>query len=61
MLAIRRQGPPGRVRPAKPLNPRRQIGVIQVGGIAVAGVDEVIDAGAAAFEKAVDDADRLGV
>jgi hypothetical protein len=53
MLVIRRQAPPRRVRPAKPLNPRRRLAAIQVGSIAAAGVD--------AFGKAVDDADRLGV
>jgi len=47
------------VRPAKPLKPRRDLGVIQVRTIAAAGADQLIHAGVAALDAAVHDADRL--
>ena len=56
---IRNEGRLQRARPAKPLNPRRDLGVIQVRMIAAGGADELKHAGVAAFETAVHDADRL--
>ena len=56
---IRHEGRLQRARPAKPLNPRRDLGVIQVRMIAAGGADELKHAGVAAFETAVHDADRL--
>jgi hypothetical protein len=56
---IRRQGRLERARPAKPLKPRRDLGVIQVRVIAAVGTDELIHAGIAASDTAVHDADRL--
>jgi len=47
------------VRPAKPLQPWRDLRVIQVTVIAAAGADQLIQAGVAALDVAVDDADRL--
>ena len=47
------------VRPAKPLKPRRDLGVIQVRMIAAAGADDLEHVGVAALEAAVHDADRL--
>jgi hypothetical protein len=48
-----------RARPAKPLKPRRDLGVIHVWIIAAAGADELEHAVVAAFDVAVHDADRL--
>jgi hypothetical protein len=48
-----------RTRPAEPLKPRRDLGVIQVWMVAAAGADELEQAGVAAFEAAVHDADWL--
>jgi hypothetical protein len=59
MLVIRLQGRLQRVRPAKPLKPRRDLGVIHVGIIAAAGADELEHCRIAAFGAAVHDADRL--
>jgi hypothetical protein len=56
---IRNEGRLQRARAAKPLNPRRDLGVIQVRMIAAGGADELKHAGVAAFETAVHDADRL--
>ena len=56
---VRHEGRLQRARPAKPLNPRRDLGVIQVRMIAAGGADELKHAGVAAFETAVHDADRL--
>jgi hypothetical protein len=47
------------VRSAKPLKPRRDLGVIQVRMIAAAGADQLIRVGVAALDAAVHDADRL--
>src|SRR2546421_12952390 len=47
------------VRPAKPLKPRRDLGVIQVRMIAAAGADHLVHAGVATLDTAVHDADRL--
>jgi hypothetical protein len=41
------------------LKPRRDLGVIQVRMVAAAGADEFEQAGVAAFEASVGDADRL--
>jgi len=59
VLVIRLQGRLQRARPAKPLKPRRDLGVIHVWVIAAAGADELEHAGVAAFDAAVHDADRL--
>lgn len=48
-----------RARPAEPLKPRRDLGVLQVQVIAAIGADELEHAGVAAFGAAVHDADRL--
>jgi hypothetical protein len=48
-----------RARPAKPLNPRRDLEVIQVWTIAAAGTDEFIHVVVAAMDTAVHDASRL--
>ena len=47
------------VRPAKPLKPRRDFGVVQVRTIAAAGADHLVHAGVATLGMAVHDADRL--
>jgi len=49
------------VRPAKPLKPRRDLGVIQVRIIAAVGADQLIHVGVAALDTAVRDADRLAL
>src|SRR6202011_1933199 len=48
-----------RARPAKPLKPRRDLGVIQVWMIAAAGADELKYVCVAAVEASVHDADWL--
>jgi hypothetical protein len=47
------------VRPAQPLKPRRDLGVIQVRMIAAAGADQLVHVGVAALDTAGHDADRL--
>jgi hypothetical protein len=47
------------VRPAKPLQPPRDLRVIQVRMIAAAGADQLEHVGVAALDTAVHDADRL--
>jgi hypothetical protein len=59
MDVIRGQASLKRVRPAKPLKPPRDLGVIQVPMIAAVGADELEYVGVAAFETTVHDADRL--
>ena len=46
------------MRPAKPLKPPRDLGVIQVPAIAAVRADNLIHVGVAAFETAVHDTDR---
>ena len=53
------QGRLWRVRPAKPLKPRRNLGIVQISMIAAVRADELEHIGVAAFEAAVHDADRL--
>src|SRR5208283_310600 len=53
------QGRRQRARPAEPLQPRRDLGVIHVRIIAAARADELEHAGMAAFGAAVGDAGRL--
>src|ERR1039458_7277368 len=59
MLGMCRNARLQRVRPADPLQPGRDLGVIEVGMVAAAGADELKCAGVAAFHPAVHDADRL--
>jgi hypothetical protein len=59
VLVVRLYGRLKRVRPAKPLKLRRDLGVIHVWIIATARADELKQAGVAAFDAAVHDADRL--
>src|SRR2546430_16636828 len=47
------------VRPAKPLKPRRDLGVVQVRMIAAAGADHLVHAGVATLGTAVHESDRL--
>jgi hypothetical protein len=47
------------MRPAKPLKPRRDLGVIQASMIAAAGADKFIHLGVEALGMAVHNADRL--
>ena len=50
---------PHRVRPADPLKPERDLGVIQVRVIAALAADELKRVGIAAFHPALHDAGRL--
>jgi len=59
VLVIGGQGRLQPMRPAKPLEPRRRLGVVQVGMVTTAGADELEHIGIAALEAAVYDADRL--
>jgi len=59
VLVIRGQGGLQGARPAKPLEPRRHRGVIQVRMVAATGADELKHAGIAAAGAAVHDAGRL--
>ncbi len=59
VLVIRSQGVLKRARPAKPLKPRRDLGVIQVRVIAAARADELEHVCVAAPGTAIRDADRL--
>src|SRR5215471_17493024 len=59
VLVIGRQGRLEPMRPAKPLEPRRRLGVVQVGMVTTAGADELEHVGVAALEAAVYDANRL--
>jgi hypothetical protein len=58
VLLIRGKARPHRVRPADPLKPGRDLGVIQVGVIAALAADELKRAGVAAFHPALHDAGR---
>ena len=59
MLVIYLKGRLKRARPAKPLKPRWDLGVIHVRIIPAARADELEHLGIAAFGAAVDDANRL--
>lgn len=59
VLRICRKARLQRARPAKPLKPGRDLGVIQVGMVAAARADELELIGVAAFHPAVHDGDRL--
>ena len=59
VLRICRQACLQRARPAKPLKPGRDLGVIQVGMVTTARADELELIGIAAFHPAVHDGDRL--
>ena len=59
MLVKHGQGRLKLARPAKPLKPRGDLGVIQVRMIAAAGADQLVPVGVAALDTAVHDADRL--
>jgi hypothetical protein len=59
VLVIRGPARPLLVWRAKPLKPRRDVGVIQVRAIAAAGADELMHVGIEAFGMAVHDAGRL--
>jgi hypothetical protein len=59
MLVLCLQGRLERARTAKPLKPRRDLGVIDVRVVAAAGADELEQGGVAAFGAAVHDAGRL--
>ena len=47
------------VRPAEPLKPCRDLGVVKVGIVAAVAADDLEHAGVAAFAAALNDADRL--
>jgi len=59
VLVIRVQGGLQGAWPAEPLQPRRDLGVIQVRMIAATGADQLEHAGIAAVNAAVHDAGRL--
>ena len=48
-----------RARPAKPLKPGRDLGVIEAGVVAAVGADDLEHVGVAAFRLAVHDPDGL--
>ena len=59
MFLVRREGRLQRARPAKPLQPGRDLGIIQVRIVAAGRADELERIAVAAFYPAVHDADRL--
>ena len=59
MFLVHREGRLQRARPAKPLQPGRELGIIQVRIVAAGRADELERIAVAAFYPAVHDADRL--
>jgi hypothetical protein len=59
MLFIRGEGRLHRIGPADPLQPRWDLGVIQVPMVTAVIADDLEDVGVAAFCPALHDADRL--